>query len=515
MQNWFRQTHLILTVPGGRLELTANQRRMALLFSDGAMLVDASNQNDPQLISLREVARRKGIMVSQLYPVSIELIRQLYEEAEKQKSSQNSDIQDLPIQHDWLSLLREAVLQHASDIHILVNAHEADIKFRCQGDMCQVRQVSAGYGHALLAAAYNMAETADATYRLYDYQAARISSGGGSLAKGLQAVRLQLNPMGNGGRYLIARLLYAESRWEDQLTLDCLDLHPAQLRQLEHMRQMPEGVNIVSGPTGSGKSTTLKLLLETLYQERNERINILTIEDPPEYEIRGAAQLPVSNVDNEEDRGAAYRKAIVAALRSDPDVIMPGEARDREVIKLVFTAAMTGHQVWTSLHANSAFAIFDRLRDQGVESYKLTDPSLFTGLTAQRLIKRLCKVCSLPLSIGDFSDMPGFANVSEGYLQSIRMRNESGCPQCESGYVGRMALLEVVCPDQAFLDYMQLGEREKALHHWQDQLEGISLFEHGWLRMIRGELDPRDLVDRLGAFRELSHARRAQIISMK
>ena len=519
LQRWFRQVETIISLPGGKLELSDSQRRMALLFADGSLLVDADNPVHPQLIALREVARRKGIVIEHIHPVSIELIRQLYDEAGKQKGSRNLDGESMPMQREWLSLLQEAVSQSASDVHVYVHAHEADIKFRVRGDMRAIRQVAAAYGHELLASAYNMAEAADATYRLYDYQAARISSQSVPLPKGLQSVRLQLNPMGSGGRYLIARLLYAENRWERQLSLKGMGLHPAQLRLLARMRLVPEGVNIISGPTGSGKSTTLKMLLEELYRERREKINILTIEDPPEYQIHGAAQLPVSNVDNEEERGAAYRKAIVAALRSDPDVIMPGEARDREVINLVFTAAMTGHQVWTSLHANSALAIFDRLRDQGVEPYKLTDPNLLTGLTAQRLAKQLCPACSQPLDEERVRqldrDLPGFATVSEGFWSTIRLVNPAGCSQCTDGYIGRVAVAEVLCPDQEFLDLMQRGEREQALQYWLENLDGITLMEHAWLHMIDGQLDPRDLVDRLGPFRGLSAVRRALLTSLK
>lgn len=519
MQAWFNQLDTIISAPGGKLEFSETQRRLALLFSNGTLLVDAENRHHPQILALREVARRKGVPVKATYPVAIELIRQFYDELQKKQGVHSDDGNGLPMQRDWLALLHEAVALVASDVHIYVYAHEANIKFRVRGEMRSVRQVSAAYGHELLAAAYNMAEAADATYRLYDYQSGRISSLVEPLPNGLQAVRLQLNPMGSGGRYLIARLLYAQNRWNTQLTLASMGLHPQQLRSLARMRLAPEGINIISGPTGSGKSTTLKLLLEQLYLERKQMINILTIEDPPEYVIEGAAQLPVSNVDGEEERGAAYRKAIVAALRSDPDVIMPGEARDREVINLVFTAAMTGHQVWTSLHANSALAIFDRLRDQGVESYKLTDPTLITGLTAQRLAKQLCPSCSVPVSKADFAvieqALPGFAEVADEYRSGLRQVNPAGCEHCSMGYSGRMVLAEVICPDQTFLDLMQQGVRERALAHWLGALDGITMMEHGWLQMIVGKLDARDLVDRLGPFHGLDAARRTTLINMK
>lgn len=522
LQTWFNKVDTIVSVPGGQLELSDSQRRVALLFADGTLLIDLENQTNSQILLVRELARRKGIAITAIKPVAIEIIRQLYGEAEKEYGDPtNMAAQVTPMQQDWLLLLKEAADLVVSDIHIYINPFEADIKFRANGEMRNVRQVEAAYAHELVASAYNMADASDSTYRLYDYQAGRISATSSPLPKGLQAVRLQLNPMGNGGRYMIARLLYAENSWdrENQMSLESMGLHPQQLRCLADMRLVPEGINIISGPTGSGKSTTLKLVLELLYRERRQMINIITIEDPPEYEIYGAAQLPVTNVDSEEERGMAYRKAITAALRSDPDVIMPGEARDREVINLVFTAAMTGHQVWTSLHANSAMSIFDRLRDQGVERYKLTDPNLLCGLTAQRLIKKLCSSCSQPIGNDELASLsqslPGFADASNGYLDQIRQANPAGCSHCSGGYAGRTVLAEIICPDQEFLTLMDSGDRKQALRHWQEVLGGLTMIEHGWLHMISGNVAPRDVVDLLGPFRGLTPLRRTALITMK
>ncbi|CND05226.1 type IV pilus biosynthesis protein PilQ [Yersinia intermedia] len=520
LRKWFSNVENIVSAPGSQVELSETQRRLALLLSDGTLLVDVEQQNNPQILAVREIARRKGFYVTSIVPVTMDILRQLYEEAAR-KGPEKTDSTLTPMQREWVDLLLEAVNLSVSDVHIFINAFEADIKFRIRGEMTTIRQVAASYAHELAAAAYNMADASDSTYRLYDYQGARISTNSSPLPKGLQSVRLQLNPMGNGGRYLIGRLLYAEERWstEKKMTLESTGMHPAHLRDMASMRLVPEGINIVSGPTGSGKSTTLKMSLEELYRERRQKINILTIEDPPEYEIHGAAQLPVTNVDTDEERGAAYRKAIVAALRSDPDVIMPGEARDREVINLVFTAAMTGHQVWTSLHANSAMAIFDRLRDQGVESYKLTDPDLLTGLTAQRLIKQLCSHCSQIIDDENYQEMcsnlPGFKQVSEDFREGIRMADYQGCEQCSGGYSGRKVIVETVCPDHAFLDFMYRGERDKALQHWQSHLDGITMMEHAWLHMIAGKVDPRDVVDRLGPFKGLDIQRQTILIHMK
>jgi len=516
MQPFFRRIGSIVSTYGGRVEASPSQRKVAILFEDGTLLVDRSNPHHPQVLAFREVARRKGIPITAWYATDIEAIRLLYEEADRLRASLDGHVKDkrnvIPMQREVLQLLAEGAQAQISDIHIYVREYEAEIKFRMGGEMVRIRQVNAEFGHELLAAAFNMADVADATYRVHDYQAARISRGKTDLPSGLQAVRLQFNPLGSSGRYLIARLLYAERRWEKRLSLTSLGFHALHCKSFARMRQMPEGVNIISGPTGSGKSTTLKIVLEELYKEREQQINILTIEDPPEYEITGAAQLPVTNVDTEEERGAAYRKAISAALRSDPDVIMPGEARDQAVINLVFTAAMTGHQVWTSLHANNAMAIFDRLRDQGVENYKLSDPKLLTGLTAQRLIKLLCAQCSTPLPLAPPDSLSrdlraAIQQTAASYLDTIRLVNRTGCPACSGGYTGRAVLAEVICPDQAFLDLMTQGGRVEAQQYWLDRMHGMTIMEHGWMRLVAGQVDPRDLLARVGPFGDLDGAR--------
>src|SRR5690606_21821495 len=155
---------------------------------------------------------------------------------------------------------------------------------------------------------------------------------------------------------------------------------PPQVNMIKRMRALPMGINIIAGPTGSGKSTTLQRCLSTLIRERRREISVFTVEDPPEYVIDGAQQMPVTNANTADERKAQFTKAINASLRSDPDVIMIGEIRDSSSAKLAFEAAMTGHQVWTTVHATDGLTIVSRLKDIGVEAYKLFDSTVVTGL---------------------------------------------------------------------------------------------------------------------------------------
>lgn len=508
----------IITLKGGSIDLTDEQRKHYLMFNNGDLLVSTESVRTSMVHLLQEIALRKGISVVRTYEVSLKNIRLLYEQALKANVKQENSL--MPVEQIVSKLITECCDLNVSDLHIKVYDSEADIYIRKDGDMQLLRQIEAEVAHAVLASLYNNADDADATYKLNVYQAARIiaSKSRFYLPEKIQAIRLQFNPLGQGGRYLIARFLYVDKK-HDETIIDPVSFgfHPVHSMAFARMRKLPIGINIVSGPTGSGKSTTLKNLLELLYIEKKGKVNIISIEDPPEYEIEGTAQLPVTNVETEQQRGEEYRKAITAALRSDPDIIMPGEARDAEVINLLFTAAMTGHQVWTSLHANNAIAIFDRLKDQGVDEFKLTDPELITGLIAQRLIKRLCPVCSV--SFQHYSENGGNVSADEemiirGYENAVRFPNPKGCGYCQGGYKGRTIIAEVIEPDGHLLKLIATGKRHEAMEYWLISMKGMSIKEHAWLKIISGQVSVSDAVEKVAGIEKISDERKQFLLTL-
>ncbi|EEU9261457.1 GspE/PulE family protein [Escherichia coli] len=490
--------------------------KFSVMFSSGDFLVSEEHTMHPSVRFMREVAFRRGIRTLREYHVNLKIIRTFHSLHVMELSRVNNQ----PMEVMASKLITECVNSHASDLHIKIAEHYADIYIRKDGDMLFLRQIESTIAHKLLATLYNNADDADATYKVNAYQAARIVSSRSrlSIPDKVQSVRLQYNPLGNGGRYFIARFLYVGKREVNEHTyieLQGLGFHPLQINAFTRLRRLSIGVNIISGPTGSGKSTTLKNMLELLYEEKKKKVNIISIEDPPEYEIEGTAQLPVTNVETEEERGAEYRKAIIAALRSDPDIIMPGEARDAEVISLVFTAAMTGHQVWTSLHANSALAIFDRLKDQGVDDFKLSDPDLLTGLIAQRLVKKLCPDCSLSLS--EYETINGIIGgidrkLIEGHEATVRFPNLNGCSECFHGYIGRTIVAEVIEPDYKFLELVSQGKRQEATKYWLTQLNGMTMTEHAWLKMVEGSICVYDATAKVSHIDKISSERKSFLI---
>jgi type II secretory ATPase GspE/PulE/Tfp pilus assembly ATPase PilB-like protein len=182
-------------------------------------------------------------------------------------------------------------------------------------------------------------------------------------------------------------------------------------------------------------------------------------------------------------------------MRSNPDRIMIGEIRDAASASLAFEASMTGHQVWTTLHANDALTIPFRLRDLGVESYKLSDPDLLTGLISQRLVRILCPHCSLYINESDLSyNLLARLEKIDVPVEKLRVHNIKGCEFCGegSGYKGRSVIAEIILPDVTFMELIEQGKKEEAHKYWLTHLNGRSLMEHMIDRIKAGEVDPHD-----------------------
>lgn len=494
--------------------LNDKQRRHAALLLDGEKGILLINKEDvlhPAVMQTREVARLRGVVIDEERHVGLDIIREVYR-ARECKLGVSIRRSILPVQEQFLSIVRDAAERRASDIHMMISRYEASIKFRIDGVLESYRNMPAEEAHAICVAAFNMAEASDANYRPLEYQGARMSRLRTELPPGVISLRLQFNPMLQGGRYLVARILYEDSGNKDVIDFSSMGFLDVHAQDFTRMRRKIFGVNIISGPTGSGKSTTLKRCLEMIHEERRGRISILTIEDPPEYAIQGAAQFPVLNVTTDEERREKFRLAIVSALRSDPNVMMIGEIRDRASASLTFEAAMTGHQVWSSLHANDAISILDRLHDLGVEMYKLRDASLVTGLISQRLVRKVCPHCSfsfeeaLSRNLVSRTRLAGFAWLRERG-GALRFANPEGCSNCRSGYIGREVLAETIVPDYAFMDFYGSGKKLDAIAYWLGELGGVTMLEHGVMKAFSGVCDPCDIEERAGEIVEISHDR--------
>lgn len=518
----------VLTAAGGAVELTHSQTQYVALLADGegrnVLVVSKDYALHHETSSARSTLRRKGISWNAEFQVDLDVIRRIYEKVQPAGAVPRGGPGDTAqMQREFLSLLQKAAAVGSSDIHIVVHRYEATVKIRADGVMMKLQDLTAGAALELCQAAFAMADASDPTYMPMEYQGARVTESslkGLRFPEGVQSVRLQFNPLPAGGRYMVARLLYAQ-KVGSKADVDELGYAPNQIRQIREMRRRPYGINIISGPTGSGKSTTLQRGLSALMREK-AGINVITIEDPPEYVIEGAAQLPVTNAKTAEERSEKFRQAITASLRSDPDVIMIGEIRDSSSAHLAFEAAMTGHGVWASLHANDAISIPDRLRDMGVEGYKLGDPTLVTGLIGQRLVRKTNAKTAVSFDEGvslgfiDGESAECIRRLAGKRLASIKFAGTHHFDEHRKGdaYTGRSVVAEVILPDQKFLDLIKAERKPEAVAHWLENLDGITMLEHGFSLMCKGVLDPREMEDKIGLARNIDKERMDRIFAL-
>ncbi|CCD29326.1 type IV pilus biosynthesis protein PilQ [Candidatus Glomeribacter gigasporarum BEG34] len=482
----------ILTAPGGPYALSAPLQDMICLTGDGTLYVSASHEKDHHVLSFIERLTRHAHPF-RVEKVSLTQIKQLYDTAQtgaapmlRTASSEGSTHR----QTEVVRLIREAVEKGASDVHFIVDPRICAVRFRIHGELITAHELTAQHGNDLCTTIYqSMCDVADSIYNPGKSRDARLKR---SFIQqcGLFGARVGTRPL-DTGVLMVLRLLY--DRRGAKPTLDALGYLPEQIALIRRMSQQTTGINIFSGPTGSGKSTTLECVLTDLMRRFDERIHLLTIEDPPEYAIPGANQTPIlCDKDDDEALSHEWARAISNAMRLDPDVMMIGEIRDLSSAVAAFRAAMTGHGVWTTLHTNDAVSILERLRDLGVEEGLLTDPALMTGLVNQSLVRKLCLQCRRPYLGYGYPLADGLAPRIEDLCEPERVwLKGEGCVQCNgTGISGRMVIAEVIAPNKAFMRIFKTQGKSEAVEYWMRHLHGITKNQHLIRCINEGLVDP-------------------------
>ncbi|PVZ43068.1 type II secretion system ATPase GspE [Pseudomonas sp. CC120222-01a] len=377
---------------------------------------------------------------------------------------------DAPIIRLLNALLSEAVRSRASDIHLETFEQQLRVRMRVDGVMREVLSPPRALAALLVSRIKVMARLDIAEKRVP--QDGRISL---RLAGHEVDVRVSTLPAAHGERVVLRLLDKQAVRLDVQHMQMQLSVQKAFLALLEK----PHGIFLVTGPTGSGKTTTLYTALSVLNRESR---NILTVEDPVEYHLPGIGQTQVnSKVD------MTFARGLRAILRQDPDVVMVGEIRDRETAEIAVQASLTGHLVLSTLHTNSALGAITRLADMGVDTCLLA--SSLAGVMAQRLVRVLCPHCKAAYEVDDAtaSALGNPDDLPRQLYQAV------GCELCQMGYSGRMALHEmvVITPQMA-----------QAIHGRASlaQMQGLlrpgttSLFQHGVQRVCQGQTSLEELL---------------------
>ena len=502
LEKYFSHGNKLLTLSGSDMAVNDDTRRLLALFTDGRFLVVESHRFDGRVLSFEVLARKKKVPIQKPTYVSQAELNSIYAVGERAQAADaaaaDEDLDQVQMLKDFVSVVMRAASVKTSDVHVVV-ADSTTILFRSNGMMKVEMEYSKEWGESFVRAAFASADISDSNYSQNEFQGAqklgstplRGSKGKLMLPHNVLAIRLQFNPIAFGSQYLVMRLLYAEENPESSGDLASLGFTEMEQELFYRLRAVPVGLSIVAGPTGSGKSTTLQRNMIKLLQEKNYELNLLTVEDPPEYPIPGARQMPVTNANSEEEKAEQFTKALSAALRSDPDVIMVGEIRALASAQLTFQGALSGHGMWSTLHANSAPAILNRFRDMGVETFKLLDPELIKGLISQRLFRKLCPHCRA--SVKNRQDDPSFNRLRTA-LGDFGVENTfirgPGCKACGgTGVKGRMCVPEIILPDAVFLDMMVKGETKRAIDYWTADLGGRTLKEAAMERMLKGFID--------------------------
>lgn len=324
-------------------------------------------------------------------------------------------------------LIVNAMRRRASDIHIEHIESASVVRYRIDGVLHNAITLPLRLAAGAVVARLKIMANLDIADHLRPQDGrAELLVGGRDLSLRVSTLPTQF------GEKAVVRIL---DRRAAQVSLADLGFQPEQAAKLERQLAPAQGLVIVTGPTGGGKTTTLYSLLNIV---RQEGINIVTIEDPVEYRLEGINQVQV-----QEKQGLGFAQALRSVLRQDPDVIMVGEIRDRDTAEVAIQAAMTGHLVLCTLHANDATAAITRLADMGIEPFKIG--SVVTAITAQRLVRRLCVECRKPV--------PGAPHFQPGR-----------CKCCGfTGYRGRLGLLELFLPDQALRARISAGAPDAEL----------------------------------------------------
>lgn len=390
--------------------------------------------------------------------------------------SENEDLlesdDDAPVIKFINALLVEAIKENASDIHIESFESRLQVRFRVDGVLREVMSPPKNMGPRLVSRIKVMAKLDIAEKRLP--QDGRISRAFGGRKID---VRVSTIPTGQHNERVVMRILDKQA---ERLDLEQLGLDEEQVSTLKRIIHRPYGILLVTGPTGSGKTTTLYSALSVL----NDRSrNIMTVEDPIEYNIDGVGQTQVnSKVD------MTFARGLRAILRQDPDVVMIGEIRDLETAQIAVQASQTGHLVLSTLHTNTAVGAVTRLRDMGVEPYQLS--SSLVGLTAQRLVRQLCPHCKTPHTASTVEK----EQLGVDPKRDVTLYEPAGCPLCRhTGFLGRSVVSEIIEVDRQLEAMIHDSASEQAMESYARQ-NSPGILQSGRSKVLAGLTTLREVL---------------------
>lgn len=465
---------------------------------DGTIVVATVDPLDEQ--SIRAIAARTGLQAKQVLTTQSDLAAEFARLYPDVRSNTNPDegkashielvasdltrLQDLAADSPAIlmleSIIERAVAGAASDIHLTISRNGPRLRYRIDGLLKDIEPPPSELHASLISRLKVLADLDIAERRIPQDGRIRLGICG-------REIDLRIATMPHlDGEGAVLRIL---DRVAAKLELQSLGFSASTERTLFQIATEPHGLFLVTGPTGSGKTTTLYALLQRLVQPER---NVVSVEDPIEYHLDGVAQIQVNR-----KTGLDFPTVLRAVLRQDPDVIMVGEIRDRETAAIANQSALTGHFVLATLHTNSAAASLPRLNDMGLEPYLLS--STIRGVLAQRLVRRLCQCCARPAKGAELLQRMERMCGSEVEFSSATIREPVGCDRCGfTGYQGRTVIAELLIADNEIRD--AVGKRADANHVARiAAAHGFtSIAQDGIQKVIQGETSPGELIRVIG-----------------
>ena len=453
---------------------------------DGALLVATTQPSN--VFAIDDVKRQTGMAIDVVVCVT-EDIEAACEEFDDSKFDYNVD--DLMIEMDDIELVQDdeedvedleksagespvikfvnfllsnALHEGASDIHIEPKEKYTKIRYRIDGILFDTKQAPSKM-HAAIVSRIKIMSNLDISERRIpqDGKIAVIMGGRGV------DLRISVLPTSHGEKVVI-RLLDSKSI---MIGLEDSGMQPRILNAFQEQIAQPNGILLVTGPTGSGKSTTL---YSALAQMDSDRLNVSTVEDPVEYNLEFCNQVQVN-----EKAGLTFAGSLRSLLRQDPDIIMIGEIRDQETSRIAVQAALTGHLVLSTLHTNDAPGSVSRLVNIGIEPYLIA--ASLNGILAQRLVRRICTNCKEPFTAPD--NLHKY--LDQAQIETHELMHGAGCDQCrDSGYAGRCGIHELLVIDEEFRQIINTDSSVNSMRAAFRRSGWPNLFEDGLLKVKDG-----------------------------
>jgi type IV pilus assembly protein PilB len=377
-------------------------------------------------------------------------------------------------------VLYQAIRDKASDVHLEPFERDFKIRYRVDGSLFELEAPPPHLAEALIARIKVMSDLDIAETRLPQDGRIELTVGGRSVDLRVSTLPTMF------GESTVMRIL---DRSVVSLNLDNLGLLPPIRDRLRRFTELPHGIVLVTGPTGSGKTTTLYAMLN---EANKEDTKVITVEDPVEYDLEGIVQIPVND-----EIEVTYAKVLRTILRQDPDVILVGEIRDHETAQTAIEASLTGHLVFSTLHTNDAASAITRLIDIGIEPFLLT--ATVQGILAQRLVRRICTECKSFYEPSD--DVLRRLSLQPSQVVGKRFAFGKGCQACNfTGYRGRMAITEILDVDDRIREMILQGASTTALQAAAIEAGLVTLRENGLQSVFDGLTTVEELLRETGHY---------------